>query len=133
MDNSFLGTGWSFPPTFTKVKNGVTMVSDVEDIQQSLLILFQTGFGERVMQPTYGSELSALLFEPFDTTFESLLIDRIKDAILFQEPRIIVNEVIINRDDNAGTVFIEIDFTVRRTNSRSNIVFPFYLNEGTNI
>ena len=133
MSNSFLGTGWGFPPTFNKIKNGVQMVSEEEDIRQSLLILFQTGFGERIMQPEYGSELTSLMFESVDRTFEALLIERIKDAILYQEPRIDVDDITINNEDNQGKVQIEISFTVRQTNSRSNIVFPFYFIEGTNI
>ena len=35
---SFLGTGWSFPPEFTKNPCRVAMVSDDEDIKQSLKI-----------------------------------------------------------------------------------------------
>ena len=30
-DRSFLGTGWSFPPTFTEGGAGVEMVSEAED------------------------------------------------------------------------------------------------------
>ena len=88
------------------------MVSDEEDIRQSLTILFQTGFGERVMQPTYGSELPTLMFEPFDATFESYISDRIKDAILFQEPRITVNEITLDRDNANGLVNIIVDYTI---------------------
>ncbi len=55
---SFLGTGWSFPPTFTNVSGDVVMTSDVEDILASLHILLSTSIGERLMQPTYGCNLS---------------------------------------------------------------------------
>lgn len=130
---TILGKGWSFPPTFDRHNKKVEMVSNEDDIYQSLQILLSTGLGERVMQPDYGSELSQLLFEPIDVTFETYIKDRIKDAILYHEPRITTNLIEIERNEMEGLINISIDFTIRTTNSRSNIVFPFYLNEATNI
>ena len=50
------------------------------------------------------------------------------------EPRIIVDEIAINPVDvNDGKIEINIEYTVITTNVRDNIVFPYYLNEGTNI
>jgi hypothetical protein len=50
------------------------------------------------------------------------------------EPRIIVNKIAINPVDvNDGRIEINIEYTVITTNVRDNIVFPYYLNEGTNI
>jgi hypothetical protein len=37
---SFLGTGWNFPPEFSK-RGNVIMVSAEEDIRQSLFIFYQ--------------------------------------------------------------------------------------------
>ena len=31
-NRSFLGTGWSFPPNFTKEDRGIKMVSEEDDI-----------------------------------------------------------------------------------------------------
>ena len=56
-ENTFLGRGWSFPPTFTRGDNGVTLVDEVEDIKQSLIILLSTIKGERIMQPDYGANM----------------------------------------------------------------------------
>ena len=41
-EKSFLGRGWSFPPTFSKEKADIEMVSKEEDIRQSLIIFFNT-------------------------------------------------------------------------------------------
>ncbi len=55
---SFLGTGWAFPVTFDKKPEcAVRMVSEVEDIEQSLTLLLSTRPGERVMRPDYGCNL----------------------------------------------------------------------------
>ncbi len=61
-DQPFLGTGWSFPPAFTKGGAEVEMVSGAEDIHQSLQILLSTRLGERVMQDEFGCDLHSVLF-----------------------------------------------------------------------
>ncbi len=63
---SFLGTGWAFPPTFTKGPQSIVMVSDEADIRQSLEILLTTSIGERFLRPEYGCDLRRYLFEPLD-------------------------------------------------------------------
>jgi phage baseplate assembly protein W len=53
VEKSFLGTGWSFPPTFHTESKGIRMVSDEEDIKQSIDIFLGTRLGERDMRPEY--------------------------------------------------------------------------------
>ncbi len=131
---SFLGTGWSFPPTFSKGYNGVQMTSEVDDINSSLEILLSTRLGERVMQSKYGCNLDVLLFESINTTLKTYVKDLINKAILYYEPRIKVEKISINSDrNNDGLLLIRIDYVIRKTNSRHNYVFPFYKNEGTSI
>src|SRR5438270_5139000 len=134
MADSFLGTGWSFPPTFDTTANSVIMTSDEADIQVSLQILLATRKGERVMVPGYGCNLDEMLFEPLTTTFKTYIKDLINTAILYYEPRISVDK--IDLDDTGeveGRILISIDYTVRSTNSRFNFVYPFYKNEGTEL
>ena len=48
------------------------------------------------------------------------------------EPRVTLNEVTFDLESiYDGVLIICLDYMVRRTNSRSNMVFPFYLREGT--
>jgi len=129
-DPSFLGTGWSFPPTFTEGGADVATVSDAEDIHQSLQILFATSFGERVMQDDYGCDLGRFLFEEIDRSLINSLTGLVSDAILFHEPRIALNNLQISDGEAvAGLLLIQIDYTIRTTNSRYNMVYPFYLSE----
>lgn len=52
------------------------------------------------------------------------------DAILYYEPRIALEDLEISEsEDLTGLLFINITYTVRSTNSRYNMVYPFYLNE----
>lgn len=131
--DSFLGKGWGFPVTFSKSATcSVRMVSEVEDIRECLMILFSTRPRERVMRPDFGSTLEDLLFEPFNASLNALIQELIHNAVLYYEPRIDLEQVIVdNTDTREGQVAIELTAVVRSTNSRFNFVFPFYLNEAT--
>ncbi|WP_259070962.1 GPW/gp25 family protein [Mucilaginibacter sp. X4EP1] len=132
--SDFLGTGWSFPPTFDNVNNTVVMTSDDVDIQLSLQILLATRTGERVMVPNYGCNLNEMVFEPITTTFKTYISEMIRTAILYYEPRIDLNAVTIDDSQStSGVIIISVTYTVRTTNSRFNFVYPYYINEGTEI
>lgn len=132
--NDFLGVGWGFPPTFNPQSKGVEMTEKETDIERSLQILLTTTIGERVMQPKYGCNMDTLLFEPLNTTVKTIMIDKIKTAILFFEPRIDAKKISLNtQKELEGEVLVEIDYIVRATNSRFNFVFPYYKNEGTEL
>ena len=129
---SFLGTGWSFPPRFTG--SGAVMVSDEADIHESLVLLFGTAAGERLFAPKYGLDMHELMFEPMSTTMRTLLLDRVRTAILIHEPRIKVLALSIDSTDpNTGQLKIQLDYEVRATNSRFNLVFPFYKTDGNEL
>ncbi len=131
-DRSFLGTGWSFPPSFTQGGGEVEMVSGPEDIHQSLQVLFATQLGERVMQDEFGCDLNGFLFEEIDQGLINSLTGIISDAILYHEPRITMDRLeITGSASEPGLLLISIDYTIKSTNSRYNMVYPFYLNEAT--
>ena len=135
-DLPFLGRGWSFPPTFDRATGGVAMLDGEDDVASSLHILLSTARGERIMVPQYGCNMDELVFENLDTRMRTLMADKIASAILYHEPRIDLERVEVN-DDPAealeGRVLIGVTYRVRETNSRFNFVFPYYLEEGTDI
>lgn len=134
MDRPFLGRGWSFPPTFAPDGSGVAMLEQEADIASSLAILLSTAPGERLMLPEFGCSLEELVFEILDTTTKTLVADKIASAILYYEPRIDVESVVLDGSREwEGVVLINIIYRVRTTNSRFNFVFPFYKQEGTDI
>ena len=131
-DPAFLGAGWGFPPTFSRSLLGVEMVSGVDDIRESLRILFSTALGERVMLPEYGCDLWRMVFRGLTTTLTTELKDMVEQAIVLWEPRIDLRSVnAVRNPGQDGRVDIEINFVVRRTNTRSNFVYPFFLREAT--
>lgn len=129
-DQSFLGTGWSFPPTFNGRGANVELVSGLEDIHQSLQILLSTQLGERVMQDQFGCDLHHLLFEEVDQNLVNSITSMVTDAILYHEPRIALDKLDVSQSETRqGLLLISIEYTVRSTNSRFNMVYPFYINE----
>lgn len=133
-EQAFLGIGWSFPPEFKESTKAVTMLTDEEDIKSSLEILLSTKVGERIMQPKYGCNMDELLFNPLNRTLKTFVSELIKTAILYHEPRIDVEKIDITQgDDLNGELLVLIDFKVRATNSRINMVYPFYKLEGTDL
>jgi phage baseplate assembly protein W len=134
MNLTFLGRGWSFPPTFNLSIAGVEMLEEEADIASSLEVLLTTAQGERVMLPQYGCNLDELVFESLDTGMKTLMADKVESAILYHEPRIELEKVQL--DDSReleGVVLIDIIYRVKTTNSRFNFVYPYYKAEGTDI
>lgn len=108
------------------------MVSDADDIHQSLQILLSTSLAERVMQDAFGCDLNRILFEPIDQRLINTVTDLVSDSILYYEPRIKLDGLDLSESEaEPGLLLIGIEYTVRSTNSRYNMVFPFYLNEAT--
>ncbi|MEO0584207.1 MAG: GPW/gp25 family protein [Bacteroidota bacterium] len=132
IERAYLGRGWSFPPSFEPFTGQVGLVQEEIDVQESLSILLGTRPGERVMRPDFGCNLDVMLFEPLTTTLITVVKDLIQTSILYFEPRIDVLKINIDTTQTiSGIVVIEIDYRIRNTNSRSNFVYPFYLEEGT--
>ena len=134
LDSSFLGQGWSFPPQFDAETKALALVSAEEDIRQSLYILFHTEPGERVMNPAYGCALRQFLFEGMVSSTLTQLQEVVSKAILRFEPRITVGAVQADVSRLAeGILQLEVAYTIRSVNSRHNVVFPFYLQEATQL
>ena len=133
-DNSFLGIGWSFPPRFDEINKEAVMVSTEEDILQSLKILLSTRPGERIMNASFGCDLNQFMYEEISETLFSHLREVISDSIIRYEARIDVEDIEIEYDNGVeGVLYITIVYKIRQTNSRHNMVYPFYILEGNNI
>jgi phage baseplate assembly protein W len=131
-NDSFLGKGWSFPPGFSSSGENVHLVSGKEDIEQSLAILLATQRDERVMQEDFGCNLNEFLFTEISQGLIGRIRNVIEDAILHHESRIAVNNIdVVQSEIHVATLMINIDYTIRATNSRYNMVYPFYINEAS--
>jgi len=132
-DRSFLGTGWNFPPTFRREWYGVEMLTGEEDIRSSIYIILQTVTGERVMLPSFGCNLQPFVFDVLNVPNIAMIEKIVKEALVYHEPRIIVDELNSVAFQEQGKLEITINYRVITTNTRYNYVYPFYINEATNI
>jgi phage baseplate assembly protein W len=128
---AFLGVGWAFPPRI-EPDGRIAVAEYEEDIRQAIRIILGTDRGERVMRPDFGAGLRSFVFEPVNTTTMALVRARVEDALVEWEPRIDLQEVAVTTDlVERNRLLIEISYRVRATNSVHNLVYPFYLQEGT--
>ncbi len=128
---AFLGVGWAFPPCVAN-SGGTQTVRYDEDIKQSLRIILGTDQGERVMRPDFGAGLRSFIFGPINHTTLQRVKARVQDALLKWEPRIDVLQVKVTLDNTQRSkLLIDISYRVRATNTLQNLVYPFYLQEGT--
>ncbi len=128
-----IGTGWSFPPSFSKDTRSVRMVSGEEEIAQSIKIIIFTKVGERLFHPNFGTDLDSFLYE---LNVNSLIITRIQqmveDAIYNYEPRVDVDDVDVRNDFDNNSIEISVSYTIKGNDTQNNLVFPFYLEDNNN-
>ena len=122
----FVGRGWTFPVSLD-LRGRVGLTSGVESIERAIRLILQTVRGERVMRPQFGSELHRLVFAEANATTAGLADYYVRQALARWEPRIEVERVAATWPDaSAGALTIEIDYRIKATNDRRNLVFPFY-------
>ncbi len=127
---SFLGTGWSFPIKFDFQQKENQLVSNAECISQNIWMLLSTRQGERPMFPEYGHQLYLMSFEVMSQTLIYRIKEHLKYIFMMHEPRITLEEIDINVDEkHANVIYIHLYYLIRSTNTRTNMVFPYYLIE----
>jgi Bacteriophage baseplate protein W len=123
---AFLGTGWAFP--VRRNQGDVAMVSAEDLIAQSIWLILSTAPGERVQRPDFGCGIHELVFAPSTSTTAGRVADAVRDALIRLEPRIDVLSVeTAIPEGRSNVLMIEIDYRVRSTNNRFNLVYPFYV------
>lgn len=82
------------------------------------------------MQEAFGCGLERFAFESLSQSMIRSVRALISDAILYFEPRIALESVDCAPDpDQPGLLLISVDYRVRATNSRFNLVYPYYLDQ----
>ena len=130
MAKEFLGVGWKYPVK-TEVTGKIALSSYEEDVQEAILIILGTAKGERVMRPDFGCGIHELVFAPINTATMTLVENSVRDALILWELRIELLKVeASDQQASSGILPVSIDYRVRVTNNRFNLVYPFYLKEG---
>jgi phage baseplate assembly protein W len=83
------------------------------------------------MRPDFGCGLHELVYSVNDTSTASLAIFYVEEALKKWEPRIELIKVDANADAKDGErLIISIEYRIISTNTRHNLVYPFYLGRG---
>ena len=128
---AFLGVVWAFPLRL-EPDGRMAMSEHDADVRESIEIIMGTNPGERVMRPTFGAGLNTFVFEPLSTATLALIRTRVEQSLIDWEPRINLEEVQVSADaSERNRVLIQVAYRVRATNSLHNLVYPFYLQEGS--
>ncbi len=133
-EKEFLGSGWSFPVTFSLGGYQLQTTQYENSISDAIDIIMATYQGERPLSPKFGSGMEQFIFQKMTSTMKGDIQNTVKSSLLENEPRITVNEVTVDYVDVlSGLVEVTIDYIYNQTNTRHNYVYPFYLKEGTNL
>ena len=124
----FLGSGMKFPPQVNTATGRFVVSSEEESVKESVYLILMTQKTERFLKPEFGSNLMSYTFMDINMTTVNMMIRSLTEQILKQEPRI--GEVVITTDSQVkeGCLLVNIDYTIRSSQIRDNLVFPFYLN-----
>jgi phage baseplate assembly protein W len=121
-----IGRGWDFP-TRVGAAGGIRLAGGGDEVDASIRMILSTSPGERVMRPAFGCAIWDHVFAPLHGGTLGLLEQATRDALAQWEPRIDVEAVTVAADDAHAVARIGIDYTVRATNDRRNLVYPFYV------
>ena len=123
----FIGRGISFPMRVDQ-SGALALTSGATDIDASLRMVLITAPGERLMRPKFGCRIWDLLFEPVNANTIGLMAEAVRDAVSQWEPRVTLEDVVIDPDPNDHSrVMINLIYRIRATNDRRNLVYPFYV------
>ena len=125
--NSFIGSGFGFPMRVDAL-GGAELSSEDANIRQSMMLILGTAPGERLYRPEFGCRIHDILFEPNTLMTAARIEYEVKHALTAFEPRVNEIEVRAKPDDaESSRMNVTISYVIRSTNTKSNLVYPFYL------
>ena len=98
--------------TRNAVTNDVNVVEDVVAVKRALRNLIQTNFYERPFQPELGCGIRELLFENFTPMTKVFLETKIEEVIINYEPRVQLQNVAVDDDQDKNRLVVDIYFYV---------------------
>ncbi|MDA7798378.1 GPW/gp25 family protein [bacterium] len=94
------------------VTNDVAVVEDVVAVKRSVRNLIQTNFYERPFHPELGCGIRELLFENFTPMTKIFLQRKIEEVLINYEPRINLQNVAVDDDQDRNRLVVDIYFYV---------------------
>lgn len=127
MSEPFLGTGWRFP-ILPDEAGRLGYATGEQSIEHCLRALLLTATGERVMRPDFGTRAQESVFAPGSVQNLRDLEQSVAEAVRTYEPRVELDGVRAEADPlDESRITVSVEYRIRRTNTKANLVFPFYL------
>ena len=123
----YLGAGMKFPPQVNKATGRFMLSSKEENVKESIYLILMTQKTERFMRPEYGSSILSYAFADTGETMLALMQQELEEDILKNEPRVDDVTIRIDAQSRSGCLIIYIDYRLRGSSIRDNMLFPFYL------
>lgn len=98
---------------YTDLRSASQVALDASAINDSIKNILLTDVGSVAGKPTFGSNISSILFEPIDHITEDILKNGIRDALFNWEPRILVNQVTVKSIPEFNKLIATIDYEYR--------------------
>jgi len=131
MGQEFLGTGWASPVAVDENTGDIRLSRHENDVEEAIVTILKTAPGERLMRPDFGCGIHDYVFAPDNAQTAGMIRFHVEQALGRWEPRIVNLSVRVSSDRaRPGALLIHIAYTVRSTDSRFNLVYPFYLERG---
>jgi len=127
MAQQFVGSGWSFPLR-TDTTGSIALSSGSREIVEAIRLIVGTSPGERPMRPEFGCTIHERVFDTADATTVGEIARDVKEALRRWEPRIEVQSVDVTIDDmEHEKLYVDVGYSIRGSNDKRNLVFPFYV------
>lgn len=128
--DQIIGSGWEFPPAFDKDDQGVSMLSGLREIENSIFVILHTALGERIMRRSFGSNLHELQFEPLTENLKTYMASSLRESLETNEPRIEIQRLELNQPDpHIGRIDIHVEVSIRKTLTPLSLILPYYLSD----
>ena len=95
---------------------------DYELIKQDILNQFNTRIGERVMNPTFGTSIWDLIFEPLTPAVKDKIAEDI-NRVLASEPRVTPTEISITQSDYGFRIELTLMYVGTDQSDKMQITF----------
>lgn len=127
----YLGVGWKFPLQVTP-DGKIAQAKFEQRIEESVYLILSTARGERLMLPDFGCGIHELVFAPNNSMTRAIAVQSVREALVKYEPRIDVLDIMVETaPEEPNLLLIRINYQIRANNALGNLVYPFYLGEGT--
>ena len=123
----FVGRGWAFPLRADPSGN-IALVSQEQEIEESMRLILGTAYGERPMRPEFGCAIHDYVYAGADAATAAQIGFEVRASLRRWEPRIEIEDVTVTVDEtDRSLLYIDISYSIRTTNDPRNLVFPFYV------